>query len=88
MMRNVHTKVTLEPDLIVKLRSLARKHGISFDQALNDALRAGVAAGDVPPYRLPTRALGLRRAIDLNKGLQLAGDLEDAETIRKLELRN
>jgi len=47
----------------------------------DDALSAGRT------YRLPTQRLGLRPGIDLEHALRLAGELEDAETIRKLELR-
>jgi hypothetical protein len=37
------------------------------------------------PYRVPSpRRLGARPGVNLDKALQLAGELEDAETIRKL----
>jgi hypothetical protein len=87
----VRTTVTLDPDLVQKLRSLARERGISFKEALNSALRRGLSSGGEGganrPYRLPSRRLGLRAGIDLDHALRLAGELEDAETIRKLELR-
>ena len=86
----MRTTATLDPDLAEKLRSLARERGISFKEALNGALRRGLApgpAGAKRPYRLPSRRLGLRPGIDLEHALRLAGELEDAETIRKLELR-
>jgi hypothetical protein len=86
----MRTTVTLEPDLAEKLRALARERGVSFKEALNTALRRGLASGAVGakrPYRLRTRRLGLRPGIDLEHALRLAGELEDAETIRKLELR-
>jgi len=31
--------------------------------------------------------MGVRAGVDLDKALQLAGELEDAELVRKLELR-
>jgi Ribbon-helix-helix protein, copG family len=86
----MRTTVTLDPDLAQKLRSLARERGISFKEALNSALRRGLSSGGQGanrPYRLPSRRLGLRAGIDLDHALRLAGELEDAETIRKLELR-
>jgi hypothetical protein len=43
--------------------------------------------GSRPSYRLTSRRLGLRPGVDLDHALHLAGELEDAETIRKLELR-
>lgn len=89
-MLRMRTTVTLDPDVAAKLRATARERGVSFKEALNSALRlglAGGAAGGNRPYRLATRRLGLRQGIDLDKALRLAAELEDAETIRKLELR-
>lgn len=86
----MRTTVTLDPDLAAKLRALARERGLSFKEALNTALRRGLASqtgGRRQPYRLPARRLGLRPGVDLEHALRLAGELEDAETIRKLELR-
>jgi hypothetical protein len=90
MMRSVRTTVTLDADLAAKLRSLARERGISFTEALNSTLRRGLApggSGSRRRYRLASKRLGLRPGIDLEHALRLAGELEDAETIRKLELR-
>jgi len=86
----MRTTVTLDPDLAAKLRALARERGVSFKEVLNSALRQGltpVAAGSERPYRLASRRLGLRPGVDLEHALRLAADVEDAETIRKLELR-
>jgi hypothetical protein len=86
----MRTTVTLDPDLAEKLRSLAHERGVSFKEALNAALRRGLAEGargSKRPYRLASRRLGLRPGVDLEHALRLAGELEDAETIRKLELR-
>ena len=88
MMRTMRTTVDLDPDVAAKVRRLARERGVSFKEALNAMLRAGMADGTVArPYRMPVRSLGLRPGINLDKALQLAGDLEDEEIIRKLELR-
>lgn len=85
----MRTTVTLDPDVEVKVRALARERGISFKEALNDILRRGLSERPEAsrPYRLPARPMGLRPGIDLDKALALAAGLEDAETIRKLELR-
>lgn len=85
----MRTTVTIDRDLAAKLRRIARERGISFKEALNTALRTGIGApaGTAHPYRVPARRLGLRPGIDLDKALNLAAALEDAETIRKLELR-
>jgi hypothetical protein len=84
----MRTTVTLDADVAARLKETARARGVSFKEALNSAIRAGLAAGrTAQPYRTPSRALGLRPGIDLDKALHLAGDSEDAEIMRKLELR-
>lgn len=84
----MRTTVRIDPDLAQRLRKIARERGISFREALNGALRSGLGRTNRPrPYRTPARALGLRPGIDLDKALRLAADLEDEETIRRLELR-
>jgi hypothetical protein len=85
----VRTTVTLDPDVAVKVRALARERGISFKDAINTLLRRGLSERPAAPrpYRLPTHEMRLRPGIDLDKALALAAELEDAETIRKLELR-
>lgn len=84
----MRTTVTLDPDVAARLREAARERGVSFKEALNAAVRAGLAAGHEPrPYRTPSRPLGLRPGINVDKALQLAGEMEDEELTRKLELR-
>jgi hypothetical protein len=85
----VRTTVTLEDDLVAKLRQVAHERNIPFKAALNGALRAGLAGGQgaARRYRMPTHAMGVRQGVDLDRALRLAGELEDAEILRKLELR-
>jgi len=85
----MRTTVTLDPDVAAQIRAVARDRGISFKEALNSAVRAGLAGqrGGAVRYRTPARALGLRPGVSLDKALQLAGELEDEEIIHKLELR-
>lgn len=84
----MRTTVTLDPDLDAKIRRLAHERGISFKEALNISLRAGlgVEAG-ARPYVVRPRHLGLKPGMDLTKALQLSSALEDEETVRKLERR-
>ena len=87
MLSCVRTTVTLDADTESMLRRSMEKQGISFKQALNDAIRAGVGSrlpGRPAPVTRP-RSMGLP-SVDLDKALQLAGDLEDAELIRKMQL--
>ncbi len=85
----VRTTVRIDPDLAARLRRIARERGISFRQALNSALRAGMSQPTTTArrYRVPARRLGLRPGINLDRALGLAAAFEDEETIRKLELR-
>jgi hypothetical protein len=87
MMLPVRTTVTLDEDVAAALQELARERRISFKEALNSSVRRGLGQAAAEPYRVPTRPLGLRPGVDLDKALALAGDVEDAEIVRKLELR-
>jgi hypothetical protein len=82
----MRTTVTLDPDVEARLREVAREKGISFKEALNNAVRAGLmAARGSGEYSTPSRPLGLRPGINLDKALQAAADLEDAEIVHELE---
>jgi hypothetical protein len=85
----MRTTVTLDPDVAAKLRATTRQRGVSFKAALNDAVRAGLAA--TPPlgkrFTVHARALGIRPDIDVDKALHIAAEMEDAEILRKLDLR-
>ncbi|WP_131746523.1 antitoxin [Frankia sp. Cppng1_Ct_nod] len=85
----MRTTVTLDPDVAIAIREVVRERGVSFKEALNTLIRTGLASRhqDVPPYRTPTRSLGLRPDVNLDKALRLSSELEDAEIISKLELR-
>ena len=85
----MRTTVTLDDDVAAALQRLATERGQSFKAVLNALLRRGLTV-DAPgsqPYVMPSRSLGLREGVELDKALRLAGDLEDEETVRKLELR-
>ncbi|MCA1552836.1 MAG: antitoxin [Chloroflexi bacterium] len=85
----MRTTVTLDPDVEAKLRALMRERGISFKEALNSAIRAGLAMSRASSkrFKLQTYRMGLRPDVSLTKALSLAADLEDEEIARKLELR-
>jgi hypothetical protein len=86
----VRTTVTLDPDVAAKLKEEARRQGTSFKQVLNSSVRRGLRtreASGTEPYRMRARPLGARPGIDLDRALALAGELEDAETRRRLALR-
>jgi len=80
----VRTTVTLDPDTAALVQRRMREHGVSFKQALNDAIRAGARDGGAG-FRTETASLGVP-AVNLDRALQLAGELEDEELIRKSRL--
>jgi len=58
---------------------------VSFKQALNDLVREGQVFTDgLHQFRTNTRSMG-RARVDLDKALQLVGELEDGEFARKPE---
>ncbi len=81
----MRTTVTLDADVEALLRKRITQEGISFKRALNDAVRAGL--GPAPKreraFRQPTFAMGVP-AVNLDRALQLAADLEDEELVRKM----
>ena len=87
MMRRMRTTITLEPDVHALVTKLMRERGVGFKEAVNLAIRAGLAkTPDATPARTPTFDLGEPR-VPLEKALRLAGELEDEELVRKLSLR-
>lgn len=84
----MRTTVTLDQDVASKLKQITLERGVSFKTALNDVLRSGLngSAPTARPYRINARPMGVRKGIDLTHALRLAGELEDAEIVRKLEL--
>jgi hypothetical protein len=85
----MRTTVTLDPDVAAKLRQMTRERGISFKEAINSSVRLGLERGapSSRPYTVKARRLGAKRGLDLDRASHLAAQFEDAETLRKLELR-
>lgn len=85
MMRRVRTTVTLDADTRLLVERAMRERDITFKEALNDAIRAGLAGpapGDRPGATVP-RDMGAP-LFDLTRSLELYGQLEDEEIVRKL----
>jgi len=85
----MRTTVTLDPDVANKIKAVARERGISFKEALNAAVRAGLGERRraARAFKQRVRPMGLRTGFNLDKALQLAGALEDEEIVRRLERR-
>lgn len=82
MMLVMRTTVTLDPDVEALVKKAMRERGLTFKQAVNDAIRVGSQAKRAP-VSLPTYDMG-EPLVELTKALQLAAELEDEEIIRAL----
>lgn len=83
MLSAVRTTVTLDDDTLAAIRRLMEQRGISFKQALNDAIRAGTQQRAAPPpFVTRTANLGVP-TVNLDRALQIAGELEDDELLRR-----
>jgi hypothetical protein len=86
----MRTTITLDPDVEVLVRRAMRERGVPFKQAVNDALRAGLAERRPrrpAPLASPTYRMGFEPTLPWDKALRMAGDLEDEELTRRLTTR-
>ncbi|MQA15804.1 MAG: ribbon-helix-helix protein, CopG family [Pseudonocardiaceae bacterium] len=81
----MRTTVTLDPDTAALIRRRMRERGISFKQALNEAIRAGADEEGEALFRTGTAPLGVP-AVNLDRALQVAAELEDEELVRKIRV--
>lgn len=82
----MRTTVTLDPDTEQVIRRRMAERGVSFKVAINDAIRESVAASS-PPFRTRTTSMG-RSAVNLDRALQVAAELEDDELVRRMRERS
>ncbi len=83
----MRTTVSLDPDVDAALRRLMRERGLSFKQAVNEAIRSSLAGSSRRrAFRTETHDLG-PPTLPLDKAMRLAAELEDEEIVRKLALR-
>ena len=80
----MRTTVTLDADTAEMVRRRMRERQVSFKQALNDAIRAGLQPSD-QEFQTETASLG-ESSVNLDRALQLAADLEDDELVRRMRL--
>jgi hypothetical protein len=83
----MRTTVTLEADVAALVRRRMSEKGLSFKEAVNEAIRAGLAApGSGEAFRTPTFDMG-EPAVPLDQALRIAAELEDEELLRRLAVR-
>lgn len=81
-MRGMRTTVTLDPDTEQMVRRRMRERGLSFKEALNDAIRSGVTQSS-EPFHTETASMG-QSAANLDRALQLVAGMEDDELTRRI----
>lgn len=75
--------MTLDDDTVALIKRRMAERGTSFKQAVNDAIREGAAQRPAPAaFATRTADLGVP-SVNLDRALQLAGELEDEELVRK-----
>lgn len=87
----MRTTVTLDPDVQALIKRTMRQRDVSFKQALNDAVRAGLvsaspgrrspASFDFPVFHMGTPL------VDLTKAAALAAELEDQALAARGQVR-
>lgn len=82
----MRTTLTLEDDLDRKLRDLARRKRISFKEAVNETLRAGLRQGLKPEssrekFQVKPAHCGFVAGVDIGKLNQLVDELEAVDFV-------
>jgi len=86
MLSIVRTTVTLDADAEAIVRRMMSDRGVSFKRALNDAIRAGSTPAPRQP-RAATRARSMGQPrVSLDHALRAAGELEDDELARRMQV--
>lgn len=84
----MRTTLTLDADIVSRIKKIASKGGRSFTSVLNEVARRGLetpaSAPQLAPFRVEPHATGLRAGVDARKLNQLVDDLTaDAFTERQ-----
>jgi hypothetical protein len=86
----MRTTLTIDDELMDRLKREAKRAKVSFKTAVNRALRLGIDRMQPPPsrraFRQRTFRMGYPPGSRLDKALHLAALLEDEEVARKLAL--
>lgn len=82
----MRTTITLDPDVEALVKKVMRERGLSFKEAVNGALRAGLQpTAPRPDYAFPTYDLGVPK-VDTVHLLRLVAELEGEEIVRETGL--
>ena len=76
---SIRTTVTLDDDVVERVKAESRSQGKSFKETLNELVRIGLLAkpqSKRQPYRIKGKPMGLRPGINLDKISELIEFLE------------
>lgn len=80
----MRTTVTLDADVAAYVQRSMRERGLTFKQAVNDAVRAGMKSrGPAARQAFQTFDMG-EPLVDITQALRLAGELEDEQLAGRL----
>jgi hypothetical protein len=82
----MRTTLTLEPDVAQKLKRRMAERKLTLKDAVNQALRAGLAVEErkpKKPFKVKAHSFGLLPGIDPNKMNQLLDELEVEDFLAK-----
>ena len=85
----MRTTLTVNDNIMQKLKEKAHKTGMPLKQVVNTALEIGLRnfnSQQSKKYKLKTFSLGAPLIADIDKALKIATKMEDDEIIRKLEV--
>jgi hypothetical protein len=80
----MRTTITLDADTEALVRKRMRERGISFKQAVNEAIRSGLSEPSSVLFRTETVVMGPAR-VEIVHALRVAAELEDQALVRKAE---
>ena len=85
----MRTTITLDPDVQALIRTVMKERGISFKEALNSAVRAGLTQGKPArgSFVQKSYSMGGEQNFRWDKALEAAAAMEDEELGRKVALR-
>lgn len=81
----MRTSITLDPDVAALVQRTMAERGLSFRQAVNEAIRVGLTRGHgTASFETPTFRMG-KPAVPPTHAARLAAEMEAEELIRRLE---
>ena len=81
----MRTTITLEPEAKALVEKAMKERRLTFKQVVNEAIIRGLGTERTPRVDLPVHDMG-KPLVNLDKALQIYGELEDEEILRKMAM--